>query len=124
MTSVAETAHMAPPTGNRPNAESALNALGMLLAFHGIRADLAQLAHEFGSGVAGFGELELIRAARRVGLKSKSLLTQLARLPATPLPAIAEARDGRFFILAKVANNKALIQHPGRPPEELGYEAL
>ena len=46
------------------------------------------------------------------------------RLDKTALPAIAQNKDGAYFILGKVAENKALIQDPakGNHPEVLSKE--
>jgi subfamily B ATP-binding cassette protein HlyB/CyaB len=53
----------------------------------------------------------LVRLARRQGLKARVVPARRADdLETTPLPAIARRVDGGFFILAKVAGDKILIQ--------------
>jgi subfamily B ATP-binding cassette protein HlyB/CyaB len=51
-------------------------------------------------------------AAKQLGLKSKCLTSSWQRLAKTPLPAIAQHRDGHFFILTRCDNDKVLIQDP------------
>ena len=83
----------------------------MLLRFHGIAADTEQLRHRLATAGA-IGISDMLRYAKSCGLKVRCLNTNWERLERTPLPAIAGHRDGRFFILAKVADNRALIQDP------------
>ncbi len=43
----------------------------------------------------------------------------------TPLPALAASNDGRFFILARIDGEQALIQEPGAPrPQVLSIPEL
>src|SRR5262249_27242581 len=59
-----------------------------------------------------FSGTEILRAAKRAGIKARRVSTTWARLAKTPLPAIAEHREGRFFVLAKVGPDRVLIQDP------------
>lgn len=84
------------------------------------------------------GADDLVRAARRLGLKARTIKSEWRRFATTQLPAIAEGRDGRFFILAKAqvetegnrahVDEKVLIQNPltGRPEtlDRAAFEAL
>ena len=96
----------------------------MIARFHEIAADPAQLAHEHAPGEAAMDVRGLVRAARTTGLKARAGTLKLRRLSKAPLPAIAEAKDGLFFILARADSGKALIQAPGRRPETLSLEEL
>ena len=82
--------------------DSGLACLVMLLRFLSIPADPEQLRHQFARRGAKFSSTEILRAAKRAGVKARRVSTKWARLPKTPLPAIAEHREGRFFVLAKV----------------------
>jgi subfamily B ATP-binding cassette protein HlyB/CyaB len=42
----------------------------------------------------------------------------------TPLPALARDNDGRYFIVAKVVNDRVLIQRPKESPKGLSGEEL
>jgi subfamily B ATP-binding cassette protein HlyB/CyaB len=59
----------------------------------------------------------MIRCAKELGLKARAVTANLDRLGRTPLPAIAERRDGSFLILAKISETGVLVQDPenGRP---------
>ena len=83
----------------------------MLLRFHGIAADAEQIRHRVVTAGA-IGISDMLRYAKSCGVKARCLTSDWNRLERTPLPAIAARRDGRFFILAKVADNRALIQDP------------
>ncbi|MDP2831691.1 MAG: type I secretion system permease/ATPase [Pseudomonadota bacterium] len=91
--------------------DAGLACLVMLARFHGVAAEPAQLAHEFAQGQP-FGRTEILLAAKKLGLKAKPVHTDMARLSTTPLPALALARDGGFFILAKAEDDKVLIHDP------------
>ena len=71
-----------------------LVALVMLLRFHGVGADPAQLRHQ--CGTASIGTADMIRCAKEFGLKARERKTSWARLATTPLPAIAALKDGGF----------------------------
>ncbi len=100
----------------QPPPDSGLACLVMLARFHGVAAEPAQLAHEFGDG-RPFDLAEILLAAKSLGLKAKLVRTGPDRLIATPLPALAVDREGGFFILAKLDGEHALIHDPaaGRP---------
>jgi subfamily B ATP-binding cassette protein HlyB/CyaB len=101
-------------SGENPQAhplDPGLACLIMLARFHGVAAEPAQLAHEFGAG-RPFGVTEILLAAKKLGLKAKQVATDASRLAATPLPALALGREGDYFILAKVEGDAALIHDP------------
>jgi subfamily B ATP-binding cassette protein HlyB/CyaB len=105
----------------KPTVESAeahpddpgLAALVMLLRRHGVGVDSAQIRHRCGTATVGI--TEMLRCAKELGLKARSPTTKWERLASTPLPAIAALRDGGFFILGKVGEDKALIQKLSSP---------
>src|SRR6185369_2343133 len=70
-----------------------------------------QIRHRFASGAA-IGIADMLRCARELGLRARCVSGDWRRLARTPLPAIAGRRDGGFFILAKVADGRALVQDP------------
>jgi subfamily B ATP-binding cassette protein HlyB/CyaB len=107
------TAHSEIPGPNDPG----LTALVMLLRFHGVGADPAQIRHQ--CGTAAIGTADMIRCAREFGLKARELKTSWARLATTPLPAIAVLKDGGFLLLGKVGDGKAVVQSTKTPRPEL-----
>ena len=107
------TAHSEIPEPNDPG----LTALVMLLRFHGVGADPAQVRHQ--SGTATIGTAEMVRCAREFGLKAREVKTSWARLATTPLPAIAVLKDGGFLLLGKVGDDKVVVQSTKTPRPEL-----
>src|SRR6266568_1522769 len=95
-----------------------LAAVVMLLRFHEISADAEQINHRFGGG-ATFGVTEILRCASEFGLKARAVTTSWGRLAKTPLPAIAALRDGGFLVLAKMADDKLLVQNPLAPRPQI-----
>ena len=98
------------PEQRRP--DPGLVCLAALLRYHGLPADPTTLAHQLGAGDDQATRDDLVRLARRQGLKARAVegrgWTQLAK---APLPAIVRRADGDgFVILAKIAEDKALIQ--------------
>lgn len=89
-----------------------LICLAMLARFHHIAISIEQLSHEFSASKQSITLPELLLAARKSGLKAKAVYTRINRLEHTPLPAIVVARDGGFFILARMEGQQALIQDP------------
>src|ERR1700686_537599 len=107
------TAHPETPGLNDPG----LIALVMLLRFHGVGADPAQIRHQCGTAVIGVADM--IRCAKEFGLKARELKTSWARLVTTPLPAIAVLKDGGFLLLGKVGDDKVVAQSTKTPRPEL-----
>jgi len=92
--------------------DTGLICLALLAKYFEKSADLDQLRHQAGRPDGPVGETELLRLAKSLGLKAKAVNTGWKRLSKTPLPAIAEHRDGRFLIVAQVADDKVLVQDP------------
>jgi ATP-binding cassette, subfamily B, bacterial HlyB/CyaB len=89
--------------------DSGVTALVMLLRFHGVGADPAQILHRFGPRI---GVPEMLRCAKELGLRARAVKSESQRLAGTALPAIAVMRDGGFLLLAKAAKDKVLVQDP------------
>ena len=98
---------------------SGIACLAMLLRFHHLAADPRQIAREHAPEQRDMDLLTLVRAARQLGLKARSVKVKAKRLEHTPLPAIAQLKGGGYAILAKVSGDKALLQHPGQAPQEM-----
>ena len=116
---------MAEPRG-RPVDASGLECLTLILGFHGVSVDPDQLKHRM--GVSKVDIVDMLRAAKDLGLKAGACTTRWDRLAHTPLPAIAALRDGGFLILGKAGDGKALVQRPGSAQPEMltrdAFEAL
>jgi ATP-binding cassette, subfamily B, bacterial HlyB/CyaB len=72
----------------------------MIAAHYRIACDPGQMAHDLGLGHRAATAEDVVRAARRVGLKSHLRKGQdPVRLVSVPLPAVLGLKDGRFAIL-------------------------
>ena len=117
-------ATLAPGAPAQSAIHSGVVCLAMLLRFHRLAADPGQIAREHAPDGNAVDWLTLVRAAKQLGLKARSVKVKPHRLAHTPLPAIAQSTDGAFFILAKVSEAKALLQHPGHAPREVSRGEL
>ena len=80
--------------------DSGLLSLLLIAGLHGVSADIAKLQHEFGA--EAFTSETILRAAQFLGMRAKVVKQDPARLNRVPLPAIAQDKDGHFFVVAKV----------------------
>jgi subfamily B ATP-binding cassette protein HlyB/CyaB len=101
--------------GAGQNVDTGLGCLALLLRFHGVAADPAQISHRFGG--TAIGVAEMLRCARDFKLKARSVTSDWGRLSKLALPVIAECKDGAFLIVGQLAGDKVLVQSPavGRP---------
>jgi subfamily B ATP-binding cassette protein HlyB/CyaB len=89
-----------------------LAALVMLLRFYGIGANAEQIRHQL--GMVKVGVPEMLRCAKDVGLKARAPKTTWQRLAATPMPAIAQLKDGGYLILGRAGEEKFWSSSPWR----------
>ncbi len=87
------------PSGPPPSFAS----LAIVASVHQIAANAEALAHQYGAAGRQPAETDLLRAAKSLGLKARVQVQRWDRLDRTPLPALAEGRDGTWIILAKAA---------------------
>ncbi|KAF1052975.1 MAG: Toxin RTX-I translocation ATP-binding protein [Stenotrophomonas maltophilia] len=105
--------------------DSALACLVMLARFHHVAASPEQLAHEYSAPGRTFGKTELLLAAKGLGLKARCVNSSIPRLAKVPLPAIACSPSGGYFLIARIDQDKVLIQDPlTQRPEIISSDAL
>lgn len=104
---------------NEAEIDSGALCLHFLLTFHGIRSSAQQLMHDYSSIGGKLDVIAIIRAARKNGLKSKAVKANYKKLTKLSFPAIVELKDESFVIVAKIADDKVLIQRADSPPEEI-----
>lgn len=102
---------------NNPRFDSGLDALTMLLHFHGVAVDPEQIRHRFAATEIGIPEM--LRCAKERGLKAQCRRSNWARLVHTPLPGIISLNDGGYLLLGKVRDDRALVQSAGSPVPKL-----
>src|SRR5271163_716850 len=116
---------MAGPTDLPPPGDPGLTSFALMLRLLGVASTPEQLAHQLDLGRRPMTPSDMLRGAKRIGLKARLVSTRPERLARTPLPAIALGRDGRAFVLAKLADGQALIQDPAeKRPATLSLDEL
>ena len=93
-------------------ADSGAVCLVRILRFVGMPGDIRQLRHQFAEPGKAMSAEQIVRAARRLELKSRLVKSRFERLATTPFPAIAELKDGAFVILAGAKEDRVLLQDP------------
>jgi subfamily B ATP-binding cassette protein HlyB/CyaB len=88
-----------------------------LCRFQHIAVDTVQLQREFGSGAAGFTDVDLQRAAKSLGLRCRYIHSRKKHLPdAHLLPAMVKKSDGSYCVLVRCHSQKILV-HDLRLPQ-------
>jgi ATP-binding cassette, subfamily B, bacterial HlyB/CyaB len=101
------------PAAARPQPpDTGLVSLCLISRHLGVPADAGELARRFLPGSSHASTDDLVRIARKSGLRARIVATGWARLPKTPLPAILEKKDGTFAVAVQVIQGKLLVQSP------------
>ena len=87
-----------------------LVALGLLLRLHGVKTEFDQIRQK--CGTAPIGTTQMLRCAKKFGLKACIHRTDWDGLAATQLPGIATLRDGSFLIIGKANEEGAFVVRP------------
>lgn len=113
-------------TSKNPPLDTGLFCLILMGQFHETALNPQQLVHEFTGSESAFTVDTILLATREIGLKARHVKTEtIERLTHTPLPAIAQHKDGSFFIIAKVSAEQILIHNPyTNKPETLTHDEL
>ncbi|WP_316179583.1 type I secretion system permease/ATPase [Bradyrhizobium sp. SZCCHNRI1009] len=90
--------------------DTGLDCLILLLRFHQVAVDPAQIAHQLAGEAVGV--TEMLRCAKQLHLKARAVRQTWESLPKLSLPAIAARADGSFVILGQVTADAVLIQDP------------
>lgn len=101
------------------NVDTGVQSLVLVARYLGVAADAQQLNHQFGDSDQPIEVDGIIRAARHLGLKSRKISSRWQKLEKTALPALAQNTNGQWVVVAKIQENRVLIQDPteGRPLE-------
>ncbi len=113
---------------NKGEPDTGVICLALGARLFGLAAEPDALRHRFGQPGEVFGEAEILRAARFLGLKARAVDSGWDRLRKTALPAIARHRDGHYFLVGRIDGERVLIQDPleARPlvlPREIFEQA-
>lgn len=110
---------------NNPNTiDTGLACFAIMANFFEKPISLDQIKHKYDRQNSHFEEYELLQLAKEFSFKAKFVETVWDRLDKVNLPAIAQSKDGTYFILGKCDEEKALIQDPavGNKPQLLTKE--
>jgi ATP-binding cassette, subfamily B, bacterial HlyB/CyaB len=105
------------------NVDTGLACLVIVARLHGIAVDPDQLRHEFAEPGRPFDPSLIRLAAEKLGLKTKLVDADLARVAYLALPALAVDGNGAMYVIARVNDKKILIHDPRQgSPQLLSYE--
>jgi ABC-type bacteriocin/lantibiotic exporter with double-glycine peptidase domain len=93
-------------------AECGVASLAMILEHHGSSIPLHELREECGTSRDGNSALQLIQAARRLGLKGTGLRLGAEQLESQPLPMILHWRLNHFVVLERFKRGRAVLLNP------------
>lgn len=85
--------------------DTGLHSLVAIARFHQLPAEPEQLAHQFAEPGKPFSDTQLLSAAKALTLRAKRISPSLNQIKTDILPAIAKAKDGSYFILARLREN-------------------
>ena len=102
-----------PDNDTHPISDDGLVALLFILRGQGVSVLPEQIQHQFPG--RPIGVTEMVRCAKGLGLKARSITTNWERLAKTPMPVIAALRDGSFLVLGRVGEDSILVQAPNAP---------
>ena len=95
--------------------DSGLASLCLIARYLGVPAGPAELARRNPASSSGASIEDLVRIARKLGLKARIVAMQWGRLAKTPLPAVVADRDGAFLVASRFFDGKLLVQRPTEP---------
>lgn len=102
--------------------ESAAQCLAIILQFYRFAADPDQILQELASDKEIINPRDIVRIAREMGLRARSVNVSSSRLDKQPLPAICVEVNGGYSIIGKCEGGKVLRQAPGQSPQALSVE--
>jgi ATP-binding cassette, subfamily B, bacterial HlyB/CyaB len=86
--------------------DSGLSGLALVSQYHEVPCDIEQLSHELAIGERESTASDLVRAAKLLGFKARSLIgCDLRRLNSVPIPAILQLKDGSFVVIGRRPGN-------------------
>ena len=93
--------------------DTGIHSLVAIARFHQLPAEPDQIVHQFGEPGQPFTVTHILQAAKALTLKAKPLSLKPSDLDNTTLPAIAQANDGSFFIIARLSNQTPNLGQDG-----------
>ena len=103
---------------------SGLLSLAIVLHILKVPVNLQQLKHEYCVLNKDLDDISLVKAARSACCKCRQVKVGTQDIRRIPTPFIAKSADGKYFVVGKVEDEKALIQVPGSPPAAIDLMQL
>lgn len=115
---------MTEANSNSQMIDTGLACFAIMANFFEKPISIDQIKHKYDRQNSNLEEYELLQLAKEFSFKARFVETKWERLDKTALPAIAQSKDGAYFIIGKVAEDKVLLQDPakGNHPEVLNKE--
>jgi subfamily B ATP-binding cassette protein HlyB/CyaB len=109
--------------------DTGLLCLTLIASYYRVATDMAQLRHELALGDRLAEDDDILRAARRLGLKASAVKRKAREIEALPLPVIFRTKDGAYAVLIRnTPSGKHLVVHSGErgrgTPTEFSTDAL
>lgn len=103
-----------------------LAALLLVAKFHGIAAEAEQVRQHLAADGNALSDLELLAAAKYLGLKARMVYVKLAQLQSTPLPCIAlSPEDGKHFVIVAADADRVVVQDfPAQAPHVCAIDEI
>ncbi len=92
--------------------DTGLASFAIMANFFQKPISLNQIKHKYDRQDSCFEEHELLQLAKDFSLKARITETRWDRLGKINLPAIAQTRNGEYFVIGQVSDDKVLIQDP------------
>ena len=107
---------------NNVKTDTGIFCLTLLLRFYKFPADPMQISREYAPDGKHLDKIGVVLAAKGLGLKARAVASTRKRVSKIPVPAIAEDKEGRFFVLARATEEIVLIHAPGKSPQSLSHD--
>jgi ATP-binding cassette, subfamily B, bacterial HlyB/CyaB len=92
--------------------DTGLRCLLIIAQYYDLPVNGSQLRHQFAQPGQKLSDTELLRAAKNLGLKAGLVTSEWNKLYETAFPAMAKLVDGGYLVVAKVEEEKVLVQNP------------
>ena len=101
-----------PPSSVLDESDTGLLSLLIIAQYYDLPADGSQLRYQFARSGHGLSDTELLRAAKKLGLKAGLVTSDWNTLYEASFPAMAKLVDGGYLVVVKVEDEKVLVQNP------------
>ena len=92
--------------------DTGLACFAIMASYFEKPVSLEQIRHKYDRQNSFFEEYELLQLAKEFSFKARFIDTTWERLDKINLPAIAQDKNKRYFVIGKVVDGKVLVQDP------------